>query len=114
MLVTTEQPSVAVLAVVNFALVLGHLVLRGNNQPRPGFVPQKHPMLPRPAPGFVFCADRQPNSLPADTPGPGRPWAFFARKVLRYQPAQKTNPGATAGGKDCVLHRVLLVGSLRL
>ncbi len=37
--VATEQPSVAVLAMVNFALVIGHLGLRGNNPPRAGFVP---------------------------------------------------------------------------
>ena len=37
--VATQQPSVAVLAAVNLAFVIGHLDLRGNNHPRPGFVP---------------------------------------------------------------------------
>jgi len=38
--VATQQPSVAVLAVVNLALAIGHLGLRRSNQPRPSFVPQ--------------------------------------------------------------------------
>jgi hypothetical protein len=56
-IVVTQQPSVAVLAVVNLALVIGHLGLRGTNQWQPDFVPCWLPALRN---SFSALADLAP------------------------------------------------------